>query len=122
MKNLINRSAYAFIILPLLSFIVFTGCNRLDNVPIHNYTQTNLVSDINDPEYMAQRLDATLVNPWGIAVNPNGPIWIASEGSGMSQVYDKMGMQLIPAVTIPGNDPKLPGIHLASFTMELLIL
>jgi uncharacterized protein (TIGR03118 family) len=27
----------------------------------------------------------------------------------MSQVYDKDGGQLIPAVTIPGNDPKLPG-------------
>jgi len=67
------------------------------------------VSDENNPDYMAQRLDATLVNPWGIAVNPKGPIWIASESSGMSQVYDKDGGQIIPAVTIPGNDPKLPG-------------
>ena len=109
MKNYLNKSVYAFIILPLLAVVVFTSCNRLDNVPLHNYAQTNLVSDENDPDYMAQRLDATLVNPWGIAVNPNGPIWIASEGSGMSQVYDKMGNQLIPAVTIPGTDPHMPG-------------
>ena len=91
MKNLLNKAVYAFIILPLLALLVFTGCNRLDNVPIHKYAQTNLVSDKNDPEYMAQRFDASLVNPWGIAVNPNGPIWIASEASGMSQVYDKNG-------------------------------
>ena len=109
MKSFLNKPVYVSFILPLFAFFVFTGCNRLDNVPTHNYMQTNLVSDEDDAEYEAARIDATLVNPWGMAVNPNGPIWIASEGSGMSQVYDKMGSQLIPAVMIPGNNPKLPG-------------
>jgi len=109
MKNLQSKTIFLFFILPLFAFIVFTGCKRLDNVPVHNYDQTNLVSDEDDEEYEAARIDETLVNPWGIAVNPNGPIWIASEGSGMSQVYDKMGGQLIPAVMIPGSDPHTPG-------------
>ena len=109
MKNLQSKPVTAYFILPLFAFFVFTSCNRLNNVPIRHYTQINLVSDEDDEEYEAMRIDETLVNPWGMAVNPNGPIWIASEGSGMSQVYDKMGNQLIPAVMIPGNDPKLPG-------------
>lgn len=109
MKHLPNRLLVSCLTLPLLAFFVLTGCHRLDNMPIHKFAQTNLVSDENDPEYIAQRIDVTLVNPWGIAVNPKGPIWIASEGSGMSQVYDKNGAQIIPAVIIPGNDPKMPG-------------
>ncbi|TKK69351.1 TIGR03118 family protein [Ilyomonas limi] len=109
MKKLLNKSLFAFITLPLLALVISTGCNRLDNVPTHNYAQTNLVSDEDNEEYEASRIDETLVNPWGIAVNPNGPIWIASEGSGMSQVYDNMGGQIIPAVMIPGPDPHTPG-------------
>ncbi len=110
MKNVLNKSCFnLYASLGLSVFIALAGCNRLDTVPIHKYEQTNLVSDHEDDEYEAARIDATLVNPWGIAVNPNGPIWIASNGTGMSQVYDNTGAQLIPPVMIPGHDPKLPG-------------
>ena len=129
MKNLLKASPFVCLVLTCLSVFVFSGCNRMDDMPIqnvaqtnsatdpatdnvlahHNFTQTNLVSDINDPEYLAKRIDVTLVNSWGMAVNPNGPIWIASEGSGKSQVYDKNGNQLRTAVTVPGNNPKMPG-------------
>src|SRR5262245_14593426 len=66
------------------------------------FTQTNLVSDVPG---MAPRTDPNLVNPWGIAVGTNSGLWIAENGSGMSETFDGAG-QPIPAgspiaVTIP---------------------
>lgn len=102
MKNFPKKIRSVF--LPFAAGVVtLSACNHFDTtIPLTNYDQVNLVSDEDDEEYEAQRIDETLVNPWGMAVNPNGPIWIASTGSGKSQVYDKNGAQLIPAVTIPG--------------------
>jgi uncharacterized protein (TIGR03118 family) len=58
---------------------------------------------------MAAHTDARLVNPWGIAFLPAGPIWIADNGTGLSTAYQANG-QLFPtpiapfAVTIPTPD------------------
>src|SRR5262249_44621596 len=52
------------------------------------YLQTNLVSDLPG---MAARTDPNLVNPWGIAPNPNGAIWVANNGSGTSTLYNNSG-------------------------------
>jgi uncharacterized protein (TIGR03118 family) len=45
-------------------------------------------------------VDAKLVNPWGIAFNPNAFVWIANNGSGTSTLYDGKG-QPSPSVPIP---------------------
>ena len=45
------------------------------------YQQRNLVSD---GSMTAEHTDANLVNPWGIVFNPNGFVWVADNGTGVS--------------------------------------
>jgi uncharacterized protein (TIGR03118 family) len=75
------------------------------------FTQTNLVSDVPG---MAATTDPNLVNPWGMAVGTNSGIWVAENGSGMSETFDGTG-QALPtgsplAVTIsaPGGGMSAP--------------
>jgi uncharacterized protein (TIGR03118 family) len=53
------------------------------------YQQYNLVSDGSVP---AAHTDPNLINPWGIVFNPNGPAWIANNGTGVSTLYDGQGV------------------------------
>src|SRR5438105_1751103 len=49
------------------------------------YQQHNLVSDVAG---VADHTDPNLVNAWGIAFNPTGPVWIADNGTGLSTLYN----------------------------------
>ena len=66
------------------------------------YQATTLVTDKTDPN---------LVNPWGIAFNPNAFVWIANNGTGTSTLYDGAGNPAPPppgtrlVVTIPDGKP-----------------
>ena len=62
-----------------------------------SYSVHNLVSD---GSVRADHTDAQLVNPWGIAFNPNAVVWIADNGTGLSTFYDGMGVKK-GMVTIP---------------------
>ncbi|MHB8533949.1 MAG: TIGR03118 family protein [Sulfuricaulis sp.] len=66
------------------------------------YQQHNLVSDGFVP---ADHLDTNLVNAWGVAFNPFGPVWVADNGTGVSTLYDGAGnaLSLIVNVPSPGN-------------------
>ena len=52
------------------------------------YKQVNLVSDGFLP---AVQHDSNLVNPWGMAWGPTGPIWVANNGTGTSTLYNGAG-------------------------------
>jgi uncharacterized protein (TIGR03118 family) len=52
------------------------------------YQQSNLVSD---GSVTAAVTDSNLVNSWGIAFNPFGPVWVADNGTGVSTLYDGTG-------------------------------
>ena len=67
--------------------------------PEGRYQQHNLVTDgFVTP---ADNTDSVhLKNPWGIAFNPFGPVWIADNGSGFSTVYNGAG-----APFLVGNPP-----------------
>jgi uncharacterized protein (TIGR03118 family) len=66
--------------------------------PGGRYEQQNLVSD---GFVAAGHMDPNLVNPWGIAFNPFGPVWIANNGSGSSTLYNGAGVPQALVVTIP---------------------
>jgi uncharacterized protein (TIGR03118 family) len=84
------------------------GCRRHEpQNQLDEYKQTNLVSD---SPGLAARVDPTLVNAWGIAVAPSGPIWIASNHTSLTQVYDKNGMELRPPITILGGEGAPTGV------------
>jgi uncharacterized protein (TIGR03118 family) len=72
-----------------------------------SYRQTNLVSDIPG---VARVTDANLVNPWGLAELPNGPLWVADNGADVATIYvgAQHGSPLTAAplvVPIPGGAP-----------------
>jgi uncharacterized protein (TIGR03118 family) len=53
-------------------------------------------------------VDPNLVNPWGLAFNPTGPIWVADNGTGVSTVYASSGLPQPLVVTIPTADGGAP--------------
>lgn len=76
------------------------------------YQQHNLVSDGFVP---ADNPDPNLINGWGIAFNPTGPVWVAANGSGTSTLYDGAGkpqslVVQIPAATGSGDKGSPTGI------------
>jgi len=62
------------------------------------YVQRNLVSDGAEK---ADHTDPNLKNPWGIAFNPTGPVWVANNGTGTSTLYDGDGNIVPLVVQIP---------------------
>jgi len=75
--------------------------------PGNAYRQTNLVSDLPG---MAQLTDPDLVNPWGLAVSPTSPVWVADNGTGKATLYrgfvSGSPIQKVPlVVSIPGGAP-----------------
>ena len=81
----------ALLVLAATSFSVVTA--RADT-----YSWTNLQSDIAG---VATHLDRNLVNPWGMAVSPNGTIWVSDNGTGVSTLYHQDGTAVSLVVTIP---------------------
>ncbi|HVZ93031.1 MAG TPA: TIGR03118 family protein [Phycisphaerales bacterium] len=54
--------------------------------------------------------DGNLLNPWGLAFNPEGYAWVANQGTSTSTLYDGFGagqMLIVDIAGVPGR--KLPG-------------
>jgi uncharacterized protein (TIGR03118 family) len=66
------------------------------------YTAHNLVSDGSVAADNPNGPDANLVNAWGIAFNPYGPVWVADNGASVSTLYDGAGHIVPLVVAIPG--------------------
>jgi uncharacterized protein (TIGR03118 family) len=62
------------------------------------YKQRNLVSD--NTALVAENLDQSLVNPWGLAFNPYGLVWVTNNGTGVSTLYDGDGKKQPLVVTV----------------------
>jgi len=64
------------------------------------YAVKSLVSDGGVP---ADHVDASLVNPWGIAFNPTGLVWVSNNGTATSTLYDGAGVKSTLTVTTPAG-------------------
>ncbi|MEU6745702.1 TIGR03118 family protein [Spirillospora sp. NPDC046719] len=80
--------------------------NRADGMDWRTrFTETDLVSDIPG---RARLQDPKLVNPWGLALGPTGPLWVANNGTGVATVYAggaKGVTKLALEVTVEGGAP-----------------
>jgi uncharacterized protein (TIGR03118 family) len=73
-----------------------------------NFYQLNYISDgvvlngFPPPDHTVPNL----VNAWGVAFNPFGPVWVADNGTGVSTLYDGNGIaqSLVVQIPSPGND------------------
>jgi uncharacterized protein (TIGR03118 family) len=67
---------------------------------------------VSDGSVTADHTDTNLVNPWGVAFNPNGFVWVANNHTGTSTLYDGEGNAQPLIVTIPpapgSTDPGSP--------------
>lgn len=62
------------------------------------YNVHNLVSD---GSVSADHTDPNLKNPWGVAFNPNGFVWVANNHTGTSTLYDGAGVPQTLVVAVP---------------------
>jgi uncharacterized protein (TIGR03118 family) len=103
----------AYVSFSLLLLIITPACKKPPQFDHHedldNFNVVNLVG--NDAKFNAARIDADFINGWGIAFAPSGVAWVSSEGTARSEVWDKSGNQLIPAVSIPSHGDKTTGGH-----------
>ena len=105
MKKIISTKGFFAAVLTLTCFY---SCKKdHQTVQQFNFAQTNLVADT--AGYGAAQIDHSLLNAWGMAVNPTGAVWIASNHKAVSTVYDKTGKTLLPPVTIPSVTAGQPG-------------
>lgn len=97
MKNIINAKT---LFAGLLAVTCFYACKK-DHKPGMDVdvSQVNLVADI--AGLGAAKVDANLVNAWGLAASPTGILWPAANHTGLSTIYDSTGQTLRPPVTIP---------------------
>jgi uncharacterized protein (TIGR03118 family) len=71
------------------------------------FSQTDLVSN---GTVTAATTDANLVNPWGLALSPTGPMWVNNNGTQTSTLYDGTGIKqsLVVAIPPPSSGPADP--------------
>ena len=102
MKNLIKIKV---LLAGLTTVTCFYGCLKEHEIPGigAEVNQVTLVADT--AGYGAARIDTSLVNAWGIAAVPGGPLWISANHTGVSTIYDKTGNAMRAPVTIPSITP-----------------
>ena len=74
----------------------------------NKFLQHNLVSDLAG---IADMIDPTLVNPWGISASPTSPFWVSNNHSGTVNIYDSSGKPASLVVTLHapgGTNPATP--------------
>lgn len=62
------------------------------------YVQTNLTSNIPG---LAANTDPDLRNPWGISFGNTSPYWISDNGTGLTTLYNGLGVKQALVVSIP---------------------
>ena len=93
----------------IVIMLVVSGCKKNPPKVLKDFNQVNLVA--NTDGYDAARIDPDFINGWGIAFSPGGTAWVSVEGSGLSEVWDKLGNVVLPAVTIPTVGDAATGGH-----------
>jgi uncharacterized protein (TIGR03118 family) len=71
----------------------------------------DVINEVSDQAGMAHTTDADLVNAWGLAAGPGGPLWVANNGTGTATIYSSTTFGKIPLtvnIPAPGGGPAAP--------------
>ena len=108
-----------FRVRPLAGLAVLSACALVVAVPaslagasVHSsnsenqFRQANLISNRTDQG--AQVVDTNLKNPWGLALGPATPLWVADNNAGVATIYTitpggAMAANTNHVVTLPGG-------------------
>lgn len=108
MKNLISTAARQLIAGFTGLFVIagFNSCDKKDDpVPtpasLQSFSTVNLVAS--DASFTGARVDAHLINAWGISFAASGTAWISSPGDHTTVIYNSTGAQVLAPVNIPAH-------------------
>src|SRR6266404_5009525 len=71
------------------------------NPPVPIQSSFTVKALVSDGVVSAAHTDANLKNPWGIAFNPKGFVWVADNGTSVATLYDGNGVPQSLVVSIP---------------------
>ena len=77
----------------------YSTSNSPPPAPVSGFADTALVSDKVGVVAATTTIDANLSNPWGVAIAPGLPFWIADNNSNLSTLYSGMGTNETGAIT-----------------------
>lgn len=113
-----SKSLFAAMLIALVCTVILCSASAAAK----GFYQVNLVSDIPG---LANLTDPDLVNPWGLAVAPNGNFWAADNGTGVATVYTPNGKKVPLTVTIPppmgGLPPSAPTGEVFNPTFDFVV-
>src|SRR4029078_4917022 len=99
----------------LLVIAALNSCNKKnDSIPpptpasLQSFSTVNLVAS--DATFAGARVDAHLLNGWGLAFSGTGTAWISSPGDHSAVVYNSTGAQVLAPVSIPTHGATTGGI------------
>jgi uncharacterized protein (TIGR03118 family) len=84
--------------------IIASGCSKKNSSSTTtssgpNFNVTNLVADVGS--FAGAKIDVNLINAWGLAISPNGRLWVSSTGKNLTTIYDGTGATLLAPIAIP---------------------
>jgi uncharacterized protein (TIGR03118 family) len=65
--------------------VLAAGTAHASDSVTNEFIQTNLISNRSDQGALFQ--DSNLQNPWGLALGPTSPLWVADNNAGVATVY-----------------------------------
>jgi uncharacterized protein (TIGR03118 family) len=93
-------SGVACAALTLLTIPAFAQDNSDPNSNAPNAYQSKVL--VSNAGMSATFTDPNLINGWGVAFNPTGPVWVNANGTGKALLFDGTGQPQSLVVTIPG--------------------
>jgi uncharacterized protein (TIGR03118 family) len=82
----------------LLVLSVLSLSSLFVNPAVAQYRRVDLVSNVSG---QARHTDPNQINGWGLAFFPDGPFWVADNGTGLSSLYGPLGAPVPLVVTVP---------------------
>jgi uncharacterized protein (TIGR03118 family) len=111
--RIINRRTFAASAIGAVCAVALTACGggsggssdmaaQLTSQPSQEFADTALVSNKVGVVATTTTIDSNLQNPWGVAVGPGLPFWIADEHSNVATLYTGEGV--VETDTITGSN------------------